>query len=122
MTLHNDLPYIENILDFILSIEESLEDITLEDFLKDKDKKEANIRRIELIGEAVKNISEEIKNRHPEVEWKKIAGARDNLIHRYFDIDLKIIWQILVHDIPILKKQIISIKKELNNGFMPFRM
>lgn len=71
------------------------------------------IRRIEIIGEAVKNLTEDVRNEHPEVPWKKIAGMRDMLIHEYFGIDLELTWEVVQSDIPNLKKEILRIKSEL---------
>ena len=113
MTKHEDLPYINHILDAIKDVEESLKNITKNQFVKNKDIKEANIRRIEIIGEAVKNISESLKNKHPEIEWKEIVGTRDKMIHHYFGVNLDIIWGIIKRDLPDLKEKILKIKGDL---------
>ena len=112
MTKHEDLPCIQHILNAIKDVEESLKNITKEQFIKNKDVKEANIRRIEIIGEAVKNISQSLKDKHKEIEWIKIAGTRDKMIHHYFGINLDIIWEILKKDIPDLEEKLIRIRKE----------
>lgn len=113
MTFHKDLPYIKDILKFILDIEESIENVNKSSFISDKDKREANVRRIELIGEVVKNISNETRKRYPETEWKKIAGTRDNVIHRYSEVDYNLIWDIIKINIPVLKNSILKIKQDL---------
>lgn len=55
----------------------------------------ALLRLLEIVGEAAKGVSDTFRNRHPEIPWKEMAGARDRLIHGYFDVDLDIVWQIL---------------------------
>ncbi len=110
---YKDIPYIKHILDAINDIESSTKDLSKKDFKKSKDVKDAAVRRIEIIGEAVKNISKETKNKYPEIEWKKISGTRDIMIHAYFNIDLDVTWGIITKDIPKLKKDISKIKKEL---------
>lgn len=70
------------------------------------------IRRLEVIGEAVKNIPKTFKEKHPEIEWKKIAGMRDMLIHEYFGVDLKLTYKIVMESVPELKKRISIILKE----------
>ena len=69
-------------------------------------------RRLEIIGEAVKNIPNDFRNKYPDVEWRKIAGMRDYLIHEYFGIDLKLTWRVVQKNIPELKRKIIKIKEE----------
>ena len=114
MTLNKDVTYLRHILDAIKDIEESTNNILKKDFKKDKDIREANIRRIEVIGEAVKNISVKIRKKHPNVEWKDIAGMRDKLMHHYFGVNLETVWKTIKEDLPILKKQIKEILEKEN--------
>ncbi|GCC10853.1 hypothetical protein IPdc08_00891 [archaeon] len=74
--------------------------------------KSAVIRKIEIIGEAVKNISEEMKQDYPEIPWKNIAGMRDKLIHGYFGVDEERVWEVTQKDLLLLKEQISEILKE----------
>lgn len=113
MKIHSDIPYLEHILEAIDNMTQSIEDISKERFIENKDIQDANIRRLEIIGEAVKNISNKTKEKHPQVPWKEIAGTRDKMIHHYFGVDLNLVWTILTRDIPLLKKQITRIKQEL---------
>jgi uncharacterized protein with HEPN domain len=71
------------------------------------------IRRLEIIGEAIKNLPEDFKKKFPEVAWKNIAGMRDILIHEYFGVDLDLTWRVLTNEIPKLKKQIRLIQKQI---------
>jgi uncharacterized protein with HEPN domain len=70
------------------------------------------MRRIGIVGEAVKNLPDSFRKKHGEVPWKKIAGTRDVLIHDYSDADLELLWEIINTDIPKLKKQIAALLKD----------
>ena len=113
MTEKNNLVFIEHILESINAIEDFSKDIFKEELSSNRLKQSAIVREIEIIGEAVKNLSANLKEKHNEIEWKDIAGTRDKMIHHYFGVDLNIVWNIIKRDIPILKKQIEKIKKEL---------
>jgi len=75
-------------------------------FREDKKTKDAVIRNIEILGEAVKRLSKQIKEKYPEVEWNEIARTRDKIIHFYFGVDEEIIWDIINKDIPVLKQKL----------------
>ena len=72
-------------------------------FIADTLIQDAVLRNLEVIGEAVKNLPEEIRELNPQIEWRKIAGIRDILIHQYFSVDLEIIWDIVENKIPDLE-------------------
>lgn len=82
---------------------------------KNKLKRKAIVRSLEIIGEAAKNISKQTREKYPNIEWKNIIGARDILIHAYFTIEIDIIWHVIKDKLSILKKQIQEIKKDLKN-------
>lgn len=84
-----------------------------EDLLKAETIQDAIVRRLEIIGEAVKNIPANFKKNHPDIDWKRIAGMRDIIVHEYFGIDLKLIYKIATKNIPDLKEKIQKILKEL---------
>lgn len=115
MKNHDDNVYIKHILDDILKIEESFKSLSKSDFLNDECLIDATVRRIEIMGEAVKNISNEFKEKYNKIEWRKIAGMRDILIHAYFKVDLEAVWIVVKKDIPLLKENILNIKRDLEN-------
>ena len=98
--------FIEDILESIKAIEEYSKGMNKKELELSRLKQNAIIREIEIIGEAVKNIPEHLKNKHKEIEWRKIAGMRDVIIHGYFRIDLGAVWNVIKKDLPILKKQL----------------
>lgn len=105
--------FIEHIIENIFDIESFTKGISKEDFFKNKEKQNAVIRSLEVIGEAVKNITKEIKDKYPEVEWKDAAGTRDKIIHHYFGVNLDTVWEIITFNLPKFKEQILRIKKEI---------
>ena len=106
------LIFMDHILDAINDIEESVKNLSKEQFVKNKDIKDSNIRRLEIIGEATKNLSKEFTKRYKNTPWKDIAGMRDKIIHHYFGINLEEIWKVIKEDIPKLKKEITEILKK----------
>lgn len=70
------------------------------DFLNDIKTQDAVVRNLEIIGEATKNISNDFKEKYPQIPWKKLAGVRDRLIHHYFGINYDIVWVIVKEELP----------------------
>jgi len=107
------LPLLDHILQSIELVERYTDGRTEKDFLQSVELSDRVIRRLEIIGEVVKNLPEDLKADHPKIKWREIAGMRDVLIHRYFEVDLELTWQVVQRDIPELKKVIIQMKEGL---------
>ena len=103
--------FLEDIIEQIELIENSAK--SKNKLLDDGTVRDATVRRLEVIGEAAKNIPDSFRKKHPEIEWKSMAGTRDRISHAYFDVDLNIVWDIVKNDLPILKKQIKQILEEI---------
>lgn len=102
---------LDDILEAIDKIEEYIADIPFEVFLVENKTKDAVVRNLEIIGEASKNISEEIKQKYDDVEWRKIIGLRNIVVHDYFGVDYEIVWQIITNELLPFKEQLTNIKK-----------
>ncbi|NPV51040.1 MAG: DUF86 domain-containing protein [Candidatus Methanofastidiosum sp.] len=106
--------FLLHILDSIVLIEEYMKNKSKEDFKDSLSLQDMTIRRLEIIGEAIKNLPQEFKDNYTQVPWKKISGLRDKLIHEYFGIDIDLVWTIIVRDLPELKQNIEDILEEIS--------
>jgi len=106
--------YLEDIIECIDLIFGYVLGKSKSDLAKDRQLQDAIVRRIEIIGEAVKNVPENFRKKYPFVEWGKIAGTRDIITHAYFGVDDKTIWDIVKKDLSNLKKQIQNILNQEN--------
>jgi len=106
------LDYVEDIVEAMDDAVRFVEGVEYDDFVKDRKTVYAVTRAIEIIGEAVKKIPDTVKNRYPKVPWKRMAGMRDKLIHEYFGVDLRRVWNTVKKDIPNLKPLFEKILKD----------
>lgn len=108
----DELLYLRHILDAINTIEEYLQGVDEKQFNSIRLLQDGVIRQIEIVGEAVRHISKDIRKTYSEVPWQDVAGMRDKLIHDYFGVDLEKVWLTAQEDLPVLKKQVMGILKD----------
>jgi uncharacterized protein with HEPN domain len=106
------LRHIKEEVDFILQYTQAK---TKDEVVDDAVLCRAIIRSLEIIGEASKKLDEEFRSSHPQIEWKKMAGTRDRVIHHYFGIDYDIIWDIIENKLPDLQERVEEILDESNH-------
>ncbi len=102
--------FIEHILDSIEKIEEFTRNVSQSEFNRNIQLQDAIVRRIEIIGEAARNLPKNFTRKYPDIPWKEIIGTRDKIIHHYFGINLDIIWDIIKRNIPDLKRKLKEVK------------
>lgn len=113
--MKQDSFYLRHIADAIAKIEQYAS-VGREAFLGQSHWHDAAIRQLEIIGEATKKLSPELKDQHPDIPWRRVAGLRDVLIHDYFGVDLAMIWGVVQKDIPLLRDKIRSILGQMPPG------
>ena len=106
MSKRNPDVYLQDILESIAHIQRFLEGVSEDEFYKNVEKQDAVLRRLEIIGEAVKHLPDEIREDHPDIPWRQIAGMRDIIIHEYFGITLEMVWVVATEDILDLKVKV----------------
>jgi len=107
--------YLKDILEAIEKIERYTKKLSFNQFSTNELVQDGVVRNLEIIGEAVKNIPDDIKKQKNGIEWRKIIGLRDILIHAYFGIDVDIVWDIIKNKIPELKTEIILMLSEIED-------
>lgn len=105
----DELVFFDDIIECIQKIKEYIEDINESTFEANIEKQDAVIRRIEIIGEAVKSISQETRKKYPHIPWREMAGMRDVVIHEYFGVSIGLIWRVATRELPKLEEQISEI-------------
>ena len=104
--------YVQDILEAIEKIDGYLEGLTFSQFVEDERTVDAVIRNFAVIGEAAKHVPATVKKKHPEIAWKKMAGMRDKVIHGYFGVDVKILWETSKIDFQASKPLLEKLLKE----------
>ncbi len=102
--------FIEHIIEFIENIRLFTKDVSKKQFVNNKEKVNAVVRCLEIIGEAANNLPRTFMKEHPNIDWKGIIGTRNVVIHKYFEIKFDTIWEIINIDLPVLEKQMRQLK------------
>ncbi len=111
MSERADVEFLADTKEAVLRINAYTQDLSYEQFLEDKKTQDAVVRNLEIIGEAAKNISEELKKKYPQIRWKDLAGVREKLIHHYFGVNFDIVWNIVKQELPDVLSQLEEILK-----------
>lgn len=112
MSKREPLLYLQDILTSITRIEEYTNNLSFEDLNDDWKTIDAVVRNLEIIGEAARNMPEDIIEQNPDIPWGYMISMRNKVIHAYFGVDLDILWKTIKEDLPLLKQQIAKILKE----------
>jgi uncharacterized protein with HEPN domain len=107
------LDYLDDILEAVEKIERFTSGMRYEEFVEDAKTVDAVLRNFEVIGEAAKNVPEEVRREYSDVPWSEMAGMRDKLIHGYATVELQIVWTTIQEELPTLGPQIESVRDEL---------
>jgi uncharacterized protein with HEPN domain len=103
------LDYLQDIRDCLEKAQRFVEGMTFDEFAVDERTSFAVVRALEIVGEATKRLPLELKGRYPGLPWRDMAGMRDKLVHDYFGVDLKVVWQTATEEAPALEAEIRSL-------------
>jgi uncharacterized protein with HEPN domain len=98
--------YLRDILAAIESIQLFIEGMDLESFQSDDKTNSAVMRKLEIIGEAVKQVPDDVRQKSPQIPWKEMAGMRDKLIHFYFGVEYRLVWKAITERLPQVKRDV----------------
>ena len=106
MSKRDNLDLVKDIQEGIRRINSYVKMMSNDDFFEDTKTQDAVVRNLEIVGEAIKNISEDLKERYPQIQWKELAGLRDKLIHHYFGVNYDIVWHVVKNELPDILYQL----------------
>lgn len=109
----DEIFFLKDVLNSLSKIFKYTENMSYEDFIKDDKTKDAVERNFEIIGEAVKHLSEDFRIRHSHIPFRQVAGMRDKLIHDYFGIDYEIVWKTIITKLPQFELDIIELIQKI---------
>jgi uncharacterized protein with HEPN domain len=117
MSERRDDDFLRDIREAVGRIRAYTDAMVYEQFLVDIKTQDAVIRNLEIIGEATKNLSDQLRMKHPDMPWKGMAGIRDRLIHHYFGVNLDIVWNIVTVELPLVESRVEEIlENEQSDG------
>lgn len=108
--------FLQDILDAIAHVREYVEGHTLETFRSHRMAVDAVVRKLEIIGEAARHIPKHLRDKHPEVPWRRVVGFRNIAIHDYFIVDVEIVWTIATEQLVALEDAVRKMLSEANHG------
>jgi uncharacterized protein with HEPN domain len=112
MSRRNAPLLLEDICEAVEKIERYVSGLNHDAFVTDDKSVDSVVRNLEIIGEAANRIPKEFRTRHAEIDWRKIIGLRNRIVHDYFNIDIEIVWEIVQKDLPIFKSKLSLIRGE----------
>lgn len=112
MSKRRDKEFLCDLKGAIERIDDYIGEMNYEQFLQERKTQDAVVRNLEIIGEAVKNLSKDLKKKYSDIDWKNFAGLRDKIAHFYFGIKWDIVWTVIKDKLPGFKEKIEEILKE----------
>lgn len=107
-----NIEFLRHAIDEIEFLEKERGNITETQFMHDELLQRAFARSLEIIGEAIKQVPDAIRQKHTDVDWKSYTGLRDKLIHHYFGVDYEIVWDVVVNELPTLKQKLLTLLQQ----------